>query len=136
MSIEIPTKQAIELLEDWVKALKSGDYSQCKNRLRTDSGYCCLGVLCDIGQEKLRNLGFEVDWVKSPDDSTYYCFHWSDPLKEWSHEEPNFLPDPLILIIGDGRQDELSRLNDSGASFEQIADIVEKVIIPEVKEYA
>src|SRR5688572_29009191 len=42
----------------WIEALKSGEYSQGKGRLRrqdscfdTDSivdSYCCLGVLCDV----------------------------------------------------------------------------------------
>lgn len=39
----------------WIKALRSGEYKQAKNELRslggTDGevlGYCCLGVLCDI----------------------------------------------------------------------------------------
>jgi hypothetical protein len=32
----------------WTAALRSGEYEQTKGYLRTDEGYCCLGVLCEI----------------------------------------------------------------------------------------
>lgn len=37
-----------ELIERWLEALKSGEYSQTTRTLRDDSGFCCLGVLADI----------------------------------------------------------------------------------------
>lgn len=37
-----------QIKEQWVKALRSGDYKQGKTRLETDEGFCCLGVLCDL----------------------------------------------------------------------------------------
>lgn len=38
-----------ELGEPWVKALRSGEYKQGKNRLRVGTdNYCCLGVYCKI----------------------------------------------------------------------------------------
>ena len=40
------TKQ--ERRELWAKALESGEYTQIKGRLRTDSGFCALGVGCDV----------------------------------------------------------------------------------------
>jgi hypothetical protein len=36
----------------WVKALRSGEYKQTKGALRADSGYCCLGVLCDLAEKE------------------------------------------------------------------------------------
>jgi hypothetical protein len=44
------------MLEEWIVALRSGKYQQAKDRLRTDGGYCCLGVLCDITDPK----GWEI----------------------------------------------------------------------------
>jgi hypothetical protein len=32
----------------WVAALRSGDYKQGQEALRTEDGFCCLGVLCDL----------------------------------------------------------------------------------------
>lgn len=37
-----------ELKENWIKALRSGKYTQTSNHLRVNDGYCCLGVLCDV----------------------------------------------------------------------------------------
>jgi len=44
----------LELIKEWVKALRSGEYTQGKRALRdTENKFCCLGVLCDITKEKL-----------------------------------------------------------------------------------
>jgi hypothetical protein len=32
----------------WVKALRSRKYKRATKHLKTDTGYCCLGVLCDL----------------------------------------------------------------------------------------
>jgi len=39
-----------ELIRNWVKALRSGDYEQSSERLRSDDRFCCLGVLCDVSE--------------------------------------------------------------------------------------
>ena len=36
------------LMQDWIAALRSGDYTQTGSHLRDETGFCCLGVLCDI----------------------------------------------------------------------------------------
>lgn len=66
----------------WVQALRSGEYPQGKGRLnRTHSltdmqptGYCCLGVLCDVynkntGKGKwVPNRTFGYTFVAAPND--------------------------------------------------------------------
>jgi len=37
-----------ELKSKWVKALRSGEYEQCRNALHDGKGYCCLGVLAMV----------------------------------------------------------------------------------------
>lgn len=32
----------------WLAALRSGDYPKGENALRNTTGFCCLGVLCDL----------------------------------------------------------------------------------------
>jgi hypothetical protein len=32
----------------WVKALRSGKYEQTTHQLKSDEGYCCLGVACEV----------------------------------------------------------------------------------------
>jgi hypothetical protein len=34
---------------DWIKALRSNSYKQDIGQLRSVCGFCCLGVLCDVG---------------------------------------------------------------------------------------
>jgi len=40
-----------ELKAKWIAALRSGEYPQDKAFLRSEKGYCCLGVLCDVAGE-------------------------------------------------------------------------------------
>ncbi|CAB4143187.1 hypothetical protein UFOVP434_92 [uncultured Caudovirales phage] len=43
-----------EWKEKWCTALESGDYSQIQDKLRSgESGYCCLGVLCDLVKDEV-----------------------------------------------------------------------------------
>lgn len=42
------TKMDPKIKKQWTKALRSGEYKQGRGKLRTRTGYCCLGVLCDI----------------------------------------------------------------------------------------
>lgn len=37
-----------KLKEDWVRALRSGEYEQGRKRLKSGNNYCCLGVLCKV----------------------------------------------------------------------------------------
>ena len=37
-----------EVKQKWIDALRSGKYEQGSEKLRSVSGYCCLGVLCDL----------------------------------------------------------------------------------------
>ena len=36
------------IMKKWVKALRSGKYKHTKGQLQDVTGYCCLGVLCEI----------------------------------------------------------------------------------------
>ena len=45
-----------DVKEKWVEDLLSGDFEQGVGALRTDEGYCCLGVLC----ETMMNMGYPI----------------------------------------------------------------------------
>src|SRR5688572_23859842 len=49
--------------KQWLTALRSGKYKQTKHYLRTDAGFCCLGVLCDVVKDKLKS---GEDWTTDP----------------------------------------------------------------------
>lgn len=98
-----------EFTEKWLKALRSGEYKQGEAKLfnkRNDS-YCCLGVACSVA--KINPQKF-VDWG---------WIHFS-----FANEE---MPTELVEEKkSDGLPDELSRMNDQGKSFIEIADWIQK----------
>ena len=100
---------------EWVKALRSGNYAQGKGNLRTfDDKYCCLGVLCDIGQRKA--------WTRRDDSYMYHYEHGGNTSY-------TALPGSGInTVIGISASSEsaLMIMNDNGDSFEEIADYIEK----------
>lgn len=108
----------------WVKALRSGKYIQSASRLRTDRGFCCLGVLCDVIDN--------TKWVKAPKQNNLLPYYTYD--EECSRD---FLPISLLKktglelknphVIVDEKIYELSSLNDDGRyTFNQIADLIEE----------
>lgn len=105
--------------ELWVAALRSGKYIQSYNRLRSPSGYCCLGVLCDIAASKTEVGG----WVLT---SNGWVFNTDDDYAD------DTLPDEVVEWAGlvDGNPDTseftLAYNNDHGKSFLEIADIIER----------
>lgn len=49
----------LELIREWVEALRSGKYEQGRLALRSiDNKYCPLGVLCDIAKDRL-----SLEWM-------------------------------------------------------------------------
>lgn len=50
-----------ELKDKWLNALKSGEFTQGKGKLRDDNGnYCCLGVLSVICELPIGPRGFAM----------------------------------------------------------------------------
>jgi hypothetical protein len=110
-----------------VEALRSGDYQQDTGTLRTEKGFCCLGVVCDIYHRET-GLG---NWNLG-EDNHYYSF----VIDSSGVAEARILPLEVREWIGfntrSGRFDPnsvfdgtLTALNDSGASFPEIADKIE-----------
>ena len=48
-----------KVIKEWIKALRSGKYKQCKRDLRNEDEFCVMGVLCDLHRKK-----FGGEWVK------------------------------------------------------------------------
>jgi hypothetical protein len=105
----------------WLEALRSGRYAQTKNYLRTNNGFCCLGVLCDLAEkdgivaasEPVSSLG--VVLYDTEDSLPPTC------VEKWA----------CISVFGaveyNGLEYSLAKLNDEvGLSFCEIADLIEK----------
>lgn len=95
----------------WLTALRSGDYQQGQGYLRQGDQYCCLGVLCD-----LYGKAVGPEWEDSGE--VYSMFHCDTvlPLKVQVWAGIPGKPNPL----------DLAALNDSGATFEELANIIEE----------
>jgi hypothetical protein len=114
-----------ERLRKWVEALRSGEYSQTKGRLRTDEGYCCLGVACDVFMKEEGGT-WEAAEISFNDHMVYVFGSATEMLPssvaEWFgiHHAPQF-------IVEDGAIEEATALNDElGWDFVQIAEAIER----------
>lgn len=105
-----------ENAKKWVAALRSGEYRQGRGCLMSAEGYCCLGVACDVyeketGRSLPRNIGgFFTRAVLEGDFRV---------VRDW-----------LELNSYDGThsgrgRSSLADANDTGATFLEIADIIE-----------
>jgi len=107
-----------QIKQKWVSALRSGDYQQGRSYLRTDNGFCCLGVLCDLyGKEN------NVEWNLANNGHNYKFqdkeSHLPPSVVEWSGIADS---NPYV----NGGIGTLSGLNDRGSTFNVIADVIEE----------
>jgi hypothetical protein len=122
----------IAIAKKWVEALRSGKYKQIFSRLHTNTGFCCLGVLCDIVKDEVRG-----HWEEYPTDA---AVSGTRKFVVPHAKVEEICPLPITVrnytgmksafgtFIADtaGNIKSLAGLNDQGASFEEIADIIEK----------
>lgn len=123
-----------EFKTKWLEALRSGEYKQAQDYLKTtlwdeeldeataEVGYCCLGVagkICGLTDEELNGHGMLYDIIDID-----------------SLNVPKILALPYRMDvkgkcsshISDGRTvaGTLANMNDDGKSFEEIADWIEE----------
>lgn len=92
-----------DLKARWVAALRSGEFPQGHGYLLNDGRYCCLGVLASVYGEPENRIG------------GYHSISSFSPLDQ--------ILDPAYTRA---LQSHLERMNDSGCSFEEIADWIEQ----------
>lgn len=116
-----------EVKEKWITALESGEYSQTKDCLRDENGYCCLGVLVDVAIKD----GLDLSWK---DDYGYVAeFHTEDGYID---REESVLPEvvvewagldsknPMVKVEDDSFMRPISDPNDNGMPFPGIAKLI------------
>lgn len=93
----------------WVAALRSGEYKQCRGRLKRGDSYCCLGVLRELAPPEIRRSN------ASPRESGML----SKRVQEWAGL---YSCDPVITGINSA-----TYCNDAHRyDFKKIADLIEK----------
>lgn len=117
-----------EIKKQWVAALRSGEYKQIQGRLKRNGGFCCNGVLCDLGVK-----AGVAQWRESK--ITGQCC--GGPGASWTGSHT--IPDNVIAwaelgddgfdpkVIYEENENQLSNLNDNEwKTFLEIADIIEQ----------
>lgn len=119
-----------QIKEQWISALRSGEYVQTEEVLHDRNGFCCLGVLCDIylkevgkeWEENYNDYSFSADFeneVLPPEVMTWADLKDENPvvtIEQFDHEIEQYVLKPLPL----------SDLNDTGKSFKMIAALIEE----------
>lgn len=102
----------------WIKALRSGKYKQGRDKLRQGRGdnrtYCCLGVL-----ESLHCAATGKPFRRNPHGETL-----SQRTAAWAGIDRN--EGDAMVESETGSNVYLATLNDTGYSFDRIADRIEK----------
>jgi hypothetical protein len=99
----------------WITALRNGKYKQGIGRLQGEDGFCCVGVACN-------------ELIKRPNKDAagyllgYFVEHQSDKIPKWLDYVLNDF-DRVHDTLG------LPTLNDSGYTFNEIADLLELTYI-------
>ena len=119
------TKEQLDFYREWSKDLRSGQFTQCKDRLYDGTGHCCLGVACRTAQR----LGMPMK-----DSVTFtgkFCFRFDN--SEETYDIPCLFKDRInfheFQRYGkpyDPSTIWFATLNDKeNYTFEQIADVID-----------
>ena len=114
-------------IEEWVEALRSGEYKQGGGKLRNGDKFCCLGVACDLYMQATGDGGWTDDGAfvlggsASEDCRRDYSFP-PEEVAKWVFAlvdvHLNGLSENLEIV------DRLANMNDTGVSFENIATYI------------
>lgn len=110
-----PCKQKLppELKAKWLEALRSGQHKQDKDELFRDKGYCCLGVLSLVQGRLVHIAG------RARDGGPTCSAIGLDPTNPVAFVDDHGVLDTDIAKRG------LATLNDDGATFAELADVIE-----------
>lgn len=110
-----------EIKAAWLAALRSGEYAQTRTNLKDETGYCCLGVLCDLhakaGLGKWGENGYYI-----PADDYAECSTLPHAVVRWAGVKDH---NPDVYDHDDDRV-PIAELNDHGYTFAELADIIEQ----------
>lgn len=132
------------ILGEWVPALLSGDYKQGRGTLEWNNEFCCLGVACNLLEQKGTLVRYERQ-IEGRENNLIIYRSAKNPDGDF---DSSFLPRVAAQYIGIGVSGELrieghpyslSELNDEGKTFGQIAQIIKEATenrtFTDVKEF-
>lgn len=149
-AVEITPEVKAERMKLWTAALRSGEYPQAKGYLKTDEGFCCLGVACEVAikngldiETNDDNLGYKTTSYGGSEyfeNSTlprevmeWYGIDKINPSVVYEITEDEVDDDGILLLEGRPFSTEISELNDTlGFDFNQLADLIDDQLVPVV----
>lgn len=122
-----------QIKQDWIGALKSGEYTQGTHCLNNGTGMCCLGVLTDLyrkkhGGEWEPREGVPLLVLTGAEDEDMAL---PIQVRTWAKMESSVPMLPFLNREYEGMKNlsydktNIAELNDSGVPFNQIADLIE-----------
>jgi hypothetical protein len=98
----------------WTAALRSGRYEQGHLYLSIDGKFCCLGVACELYLEQHRD---------QMDVYSVSVRYYDGEYRRLPSSVQSWLG--LTGFEGQHNQGSLSKMNDTGSTFAQIADFID-----------
>lgn len=123
----------------WIEALESGKYEQTDGYLHTSSGFCCLGVACDVLRDDVRGKWEGATFRKFysasgeslkvlPPDVRELLGLTDDEGTFLRSGLPKELQDDVTSVLNESELDRnytsLADLNDAGAPFDMLVQII------------
>lgn len=117
--LNLTAEQKRALHTEWLAALRSGEYRQAPGALQADdtSGFCCLGVLCDLAVKRHPEL--DMRWDNAP---------YTNERKALGGVPPAELTQAISVSLFCSIVDLMNMNDTHGMSFSEIADFIEAKI--------
>lgn len=120
----------VEIMQEWVRRLRSGDYEQGAGQLHLDGKFCCLGVLCEIAAEVGIASRMTAGSLTSLPETLYNgaATMPGQRIANWAGLDTSIYitPEELGRVNLPLSMSELAHRNDDGASFAELADLIER----------
>lgn len=127
--MSLTKEQTEQFVSRWCEALRSGNYKQGTGRLRdVHDRFCCLGIACEVAKEFVDGITEEIHPNSFP---TAYSYIYEDSFDSLGIPEPlrdvlNFKTTDGCYLSDNQRYEALTKDNDQGKFFVEIAEIIEK----------
>lgn len=102
----------------WVEALRSGQYQQTQGALHKETGWCCLGVACDLYAKKFPILR---NWKSNHEYFDGCALGTPGIVAEWLGLRTTV----GSFLLSNGEYSSLAGMNDAGVRFSVIANLIE-----------
>lgn len=119
-------EQAREL---WISELRSGKWIQGTGALCQSGKHCCLGVACELAIKDGVPIEKTVNWGEPVYYGGYHGFTLPPAVLGWLGLQDDVGSLTSVVQVKYTQCTSLASMNDVGATFPQIADIIEKGLV-------